>query len=67
MKFWKKQNNQIKEYFNEQLIKPKESTKEAFKILHKLKITNLKTLDLACGNGANLMFLKKNIRMKIIV
>jgi len=46
-------------YFEQQLSSPKESTKYIFKILKKNKLHNLNTLDLACGNGANLMFLKK--------
>jgi len=46
-------------YFIEQLYKPKESTKEVFNIFKKFKLNNLNTLDLACGNGANLFFLKK--------
>ena len=48
-------------YFRAQLSKPKESTKEFFNILKKLKLNNFNTLDLACGNGANLMYLKKKI------
>ena len=47
-------------YFSEQLKKPKFNTIEFFSILKKLKLNNLTTLDLAAGNGANLMYLKKN-------
>ena len=49
-------------YFEEQLNNPKESTKYIFEILKKKKLNNLNTLDLACGNGANLMFLKKQFK-----
>ena len=51
-------------YFEQQLSSPKESTKYIFKILKKNKLHNLNTLDLACGNGANLMFLKKQFNNK---
>ena len=63
MNFWKKENFN-KKYFSLQLIRPKESTKEIFKIFTKLKINNLSTLDLACGNGANLIFLKRKFKNK---
>lgn len=51
-------------YFTSQLIKPKESTKEALNIFKNLKLNNLKTLDLACGLGSNLTFLKKKYKNK---
>lgn len=51
-------------YFVKQLKNPKESTKYIFEILKKKKLNNLNTLDLACGNGANLMFLKKQFNNK---
>ena len=57
---WKKKlDKDTKKYFDDQLLRPKESTTEAFNLFKKLKINNLKTLDLACGNGANLIYLKK--------
>ncbi len=60
---WKKISINHK-YFKTQLTKPKESTKEALKIFQYLKLNNLKTIDLACGNGANLTFLKKKYKNK---
>ena len=65
-KYWLK-NSGNEKYFAEQLSRPKESTKYIFKILKKKKLNNLNTLDLACGNGANLMYLKKNLIIKSIV
>ena len=53
-----------KSEIKEQLSKPKESTIEFFNILKKLKLNNFNTLDLACGNGANLMYLKKKFDNK---
>ena len=58
--YWLKKKS-TERYFYEQLTKPKESTKETFKIFKKLKIHNLSTIDLACGNGANLIQLKKKL------
>ena len=58
--YWLKKKSKDK-YFNDQLHKPKESTIEILKIFKKLKINNLSTLDLACGNGANLIQLKKKL------
>ena len=62
--YFYKFNNKLDRYFEEQLSKPKESTIEFFNILKKLKLNNLNTLDLACGNGANLMYLKKKFDNK---
>tara|TARA_Y100000768_G_scaffold383035_1_gene364488 strand:- start:50 stop:781 length:732 start_codon:yes stop_codon:yes gene_type:complete len=62
-KYWLK-NSGNEKYFAEQLSRPKESTKYIFKILKKKKLNNLTTLDLACGNGANLMYLKKKFDNK---
>ena len=62
--YYYKHINKSERYFREQLSKPKESTKEFFNILKKLKLNNFNTLDLACGNGANLMYLKKKFDNK---
>ncbi len=51
-------------YYAEQLKTPKESTKYIFEILKKKRLNNLNTLDLACGNGANLIFLKNQFDNK---
>jgi hypothetical protein len=61
-KFWFKDLN--KKYYSNQIINPKESTKYIFKIFKKKKLNNLSTLDLACGNGANLILLKKKFDNK---
>lgn len=48
-------------YFEKQITDPYESTKEFFKFLNKYKpLKNKKIIDLGCGNGANLIYLKKN-------
>jgi SAM-dependent methyltransferase len=62
IKYW----SQLKKhkYFTSQFEKIFESTKEAFEILKKKKLNNLNTLDLACGNGANLIYLKKKYNNK---
>jgi ubiquinone/menaquinone biosynthesis C-methylase UbiE len=57
IKYWSQLNKH--KYFTSQFKKIFESTKEAFEILKKKKLNNLNTLDLACGNGANLIYLKK--------
>ncbi len=57
-------NSGSERYFVQQLNTPKESTKQIFEIFKKNKLHNLNTLDLACGNGANLMFLKKQFKNK---
>ena len=62
-KHWQKHTGQEK-YFRGQLNRPKESTKYTFEILKKKKLNNLATLDLACGNGANLILLKKKFQNK---
>ena len=62
--YYYKYINKPDRYFEEQLSKPKESTIEFFNILKKLKLNNFNTLDLACGNGANLMYLKKKFHNK---
>ena len=63
IKYWSKLNHKHK-YFNNQFKKIFESSKEAFEILKRKNLNNLNTLDLACGNGANLFFLKKNYNNK---
>ena len=62
--YYYKYNKEPSRYFKEQLSKAKESTIEFFNILKKLKLNNFNTLDLACGNGANLMYLKKKFDNK---
>jgi hypothetical protein len=60
IKYWSQLNYKHK-YFDYQLKKGFEASKEAFEILKKKKLNNLNTLDLACGNGANLYYLNKKI------
>ncbi len=49
------------DYYNRQLIKPYESTVSFFNFLNnRVNLKNKKIIDLACGNGANLFYLKKN-------
>lgn len=63
IKYWSQLNYKHK-YFDYQLKKGFEASKEAFEILKKKKLNNLNTLDLACGNGANLFYLKKKYNNK---
>jgi SAM-dependent methyltransferase len=63
IKYWSEINPKHK-YFVNQSENLFESTKEAFEILKKKKLINLNTLDLACGNGENLFFLKKKYNNK---
>ena len=52
------------EYYKRQLKKPYESTVSFFKFLNsKCNLKNKKIADLACGNGANLIYLKKNFKV----
>ena len=52
------------EYYRRQLKKPYESTVSFFKFLNsKCNLKNKKIADLACGNGANLIYLKKNFKV----
>ncbi len=49
------------EYYSRQLKKPYESTISFFNFLHKhVNLNDKKIVDLGCGNGANLFYLKKN-------
>jgi SAM-dependent methyltransferase len=49
------------DYYNRQLLKPYESTITFFNFLNnKVNLKDKKIIDLACGNGANLIYLKKN-------
>ena len=59
-----KYNNKYSICFEEESSKPKEITIEFFHILKKLKLNNLNTLDLACGNGKKLMYLKQKFHNK---
>lgn len=53
------------DYFEKQIVHPYESTKQFFKFLNKYKpLKNKKIIDLACGSGANLFYLKKNFDLK---
>jgi SAM-dependent methyltransferase len=51
-------------YFSNQLKNPKQSTIDFFKFLNSKKLSGKKILDLACGNGANLIYLKENFKNK---
>ena len=53
-----KKTSNIK-YFQNQITKPKYSTIKFFNFLKKNKCLNASILDCACGNGANLIYLKK--------
>jgi SAM-dependent methyltransferase len=53
-----KKTSDIK-YFQNQITKPKYSTIKFFNFLKKNKCLNASILDCACGNGANLIYLKK--------
>lgn len=59
------ESNLDKNYYQRQLENPYESTKNFFKFLDKkIKLKGKKIVDLACGNGANLIYLKKNFPVK---
>jgi ubiquinone/menaquinone biosynthesis C-methylase UbiE len=61
--YWKSNKITNKKYFKDQLVKPKYSTVEFFNFLNKNKcIKNNSIIDVACGNGANLIFLKKKYK-----
>ena len=55
-------------YFSEQILRPKYSTIAFFNFLKKNNSLNCKIVDLACGNGANLIYLAKkfNIKKKLL-
>tara|TARA_B100000963_G_scaffold360785_1_gene393104 strand:- start:4970 stop:5725 length:756 start_codon:yes stop_codon:yes gene_type:complete len=53
--------NLDQKYFDRQMSNPYESTKSFFKFLNKeINLENKRIVDLACGNGANLLYLKRN-------
>ena len=58
--YWFQKKRSKDPYFSDQLINPKQSTIKFFKFLNSKKLSGKKILDLACGNGANLIYLKKN-------
>ena len=60
--YWRRKERKNDPYFKLQLINPKFSTIEFFKFLKKYNLQQLSMLDLACGNGANLLYLKKNYK-----
>lgn len=62
--YWFQKKRSKDTYFSDQLINPKQSTIEFFKFLNSKKLSGKKILDLACGNGANLIYLKKNYKNK---
>ena len=52
------------EYYERQINKPYESTIKFFQFLNnRVNLKNKKITDLACGNGANLLFLKQNYKV----
>ena len=54
------------DYYRRQMKNPYESTKNFFNFLNKkIKLKNKKIVDLACGNGANLIYLKKKYKTGI--
>ena len=53
------------DYFEKQIVNPYESTIQFFKFLNKYKpLKNKKIIDLACGSGANLIYLKENFKVQ---
>jgi len=54
------------DYYRRQMKTSYESTKNFFNFLNKkVKLKNKKIIDLACGNGANLIYLKKKYKTGI--
>jgi 2-polyprenyl-3-methyl-5-hydroxy-6-metoxy-1,4-benzoquinol methylase len=60
--YWRRKVRKNDPYFLKQLKNPKYSTIDFFKFLQKNKIEKSSILDLACGNGANLIYLKKKYK-----
>jgi ubiquinone/menaquinone biosynthesis C-methylase UbiE len=60
--YWRRKVRKNDPYFKKQLEQPKYSTVEFFKFLKKNNIEKSSIIDLACGNGANLIYLKNNYR-----